>query len=94
MSMKLDWMKQPSYVSSILRLLAEPTAPNGLIMVVQGHPLVWKASLGSACAPARQPLRTAQFQQAASEPSLHRAMTLCPKAPQVGFDIMIGDMGR
>jgi len=44
MTMKLAWMKKQSCVSTILWLLAEPAAPDGLITLVQGCPLVWKAS--------------------------------------------------
>ena len=48
MSMKLDRMKEGSCVCTILWLLAELAAPDGLITLVQGHPLVGKG-LGLLC---------------------------------------------
>lgn len=49
MSMKLDWMKQQRCVSTILWLLAEAAAPDGLITLVQGHPWVWGLGLLCVC---------------------------------------------
>lgn len=92
MSMKLDWMKQASCVSKILRLLAEPAAPDGLIVLVQGHPLVWKVLVCTASVLARQTT------QCCSVLAGHKQPCPVPKdeaeAPQVGSGIMIGDMVR
>lgn len=91
-SVKLDWMKQGSCVSTILWLLAEPAAPDGLSMLVQGHPLVWKVLVCTASVLARQTT------QCCSVLASHEQPSPVPKdeakAPQVGSGIMIGDMGR
>lgn len=66
-------MKQGSYVSTILLLLAEPAAPDGLITLLQGHPLVWKASVWSVSVPARQTT------QCCSVLASHKQAGLAPK---------------
>lgn len=95
MSVKLDWMKQGSCVSTILWLLAEATAPDGLITLVQGHPLVWKASLCSPSFPGRQTSQSCSVlaSRRRDGPGTRRRGP-GPEVLQVGSGVMIGDTRR